>query len=156
MDIDLTHKSQLWNNKLSPFCFLAVRSKKHNSNLKKITFVNYMKMKKARPLIFSVSTYDSNMSMHTKNQFPGFIQFFWLYDQNNVFQTKKLICVNYRKMKKARLMISNMNTCHIYVSIHAKHQPPSFIHFFWAFCRKGIEKNITELYQNAETPKRRE
>ena len=34
MDIDLTHKSQLWNNKLSPFCFLAVWSKKHNSNQK--------------------------------------------------------------------------------------------------------------------------
>ena len=115
-----------------------------------------MKMKKARPLIFSMSTYDSNVSMHTKNQFPGFIQFFWLYDQNYGFQTKNVILVNYGKMKKARLMLSSMNTCYIYVSIHAKHQPPSFIHFFWAYCRKGIEKNITELYQNAEIPKRRE
>ena len=97
-------------------------------------------MKKARPLIFSVSTYDSNVSMHTKNQFPGFIQFFLLYDQNYVFQTKNVICVNYEKIKKARLMISSMNTCYIYVSSHAKHQPPSFIHFFLAYCQKGIKQ----------------
>ena len=120
--------------------------KKHISNKKKWC-VNYMKMKNARPLIFSVCTYDSNMSMHTKNQFPGFIQFFWLYDQNNVFQTKKLICVNYRKMKKARLMISNMNTCHIYVSIHAKYQPPSFIHFLGGVLikRHYTKKNMALL-----------
>ena len=88
-------------------------------------------MKKARPLIFSVSTYDSNMSMHTKNQFPGFIQFFWLCGQNYVFQTKNVICVNYRKMKKARLMTFSLNTCYIYVSIHAKHQHPILIHFLF-------------------------
>ena len=35
MDIDQTHKNQLRNNKWSPFCFLAVRSKKHISNKKK-------------------------------------------------------------------------------------------------------------------------
>ena len=141
MDIDQTHKNQLRNNKWSPFCFLAVRSKKHISNKpKKMKCVNYMKMKKARPLIFSMSTYDSNVSMYTKNQFPGFIQFFWLYDQNYGFQTKNVILVNYGKMKKARLMFSSMKTSYIYVSIHAKHQPPSFIHFLWAYCRKGIEK----------------
>ena len=95
-----------------------------------------MKMKKARPLIFSMSTYDSNVSMHTKNQFPGFIQFFWLYDQNYGFQTKNVILVNYGKMKKARLMLSSMNTCYIYVSIHAKHQPLSFIHFFLGILSK--------------------
>ena len=92
-----------------------------------------MKMKKARPLIFNMSTYDSNVSMHIKNQFPGFIQFFGLYGQNYVFQTKNVMCVNYGRMKNATLMISSMNTCYIYVSIHAKHQPLASFTFFWAY-----------------------
>ena len=56
------------------------------SDIKKITFINYRKMKKSRPLIFSMITYYTHMSIHAKEKFPGFIHFYWLHGQNNMFQ----------------------------------------------------------------------
>ena len=89
MDIDITYSTQLRYNESSTFCFLAIQSKKHVSDFfrfKKITFINYRKTKKSRPLIFSMNTYYTHVCIHTKGKFHGFIHFYWLHGQNNMFQ----------------------------------------------------------------------
>ena len=86
-----------------PILFMDIRSKKYISYQKIKTCVNYMKTKKARPLIFSLSTYDSNMSMHTKNQFPGFIQFFGCMVKIMCFKQKMWYVSITEKWKKLDL-----------------------------------------------------
>ena len=89
MDIDITYSTQLRYNESSTFCFLATQSKnmfQFFSDLKKMTFINYRKMKKSRPLIFSMNTYSTQVSIQTKGKFHGFIHFYWLHGQNNMFQ----------------------------------------------------------------------
>ena len=120
MDIDLTYSCQLRYNESSPFCFLAIRSKKHVSDFFLITFINQRKMRKSRPLIFSMITYYTHVSIHTKRKFPGFIYFFWLHGQNKMFQTLYVKCANCRNMKITRPMSFNMNTYQIHLNTLAE------------------------------------
>ena len=51
--------------------------------------------------------------------------------KKNIFLTKNVTCVNYKKTEQARSVIFSMNTYPIHVIIYAQNQSPSFIHFFW-------------------------
>ena len=76
---------------------------------KNVKYVNCRKIKKARPLIFSISTYKIHVSIHTKKQLPGFLHFSIIDTFHILLFETCYLTIQLKKLNEARELIFCMN-----------------------------------------------